>query len=88
MVGWFGFALRRSSIGGIVAGLVTFEGLLAIAALAVFLDRKREVGSGAILLWVIFFGAFVFLIGAAALGLRQYYAYRSVRWAENEEIKH
>jgi Kef-type K+ transport system membrane component KefB len=88
LVGWFGFALRRSSLGGIVAGLVAFEGLLAVAALAVFIGQDREISAGPVLLWVFFFGVVVFLISAMALGLRQYYAYRSVRWAENEEIKH
>jgi hypothetical protein len=85
--GWFGFALRRTSIGGMVAGLVSFQGVLAMGALAVFASGRKEAGAGAVFLWVIAVVAFAFLVVALTLALRQYYSHRSVKWIVNEEVK-
>lgn len=88
LVGWFGFAFRRSSLGGLVSGLVVFEGLLAVAALAVFIGGKKSMEAGPVLLWTIFFGGVIFLLSCAAIGLRQYFVRRSVKWNESEENRH
>ena len=86
VVGWIGLHLRKSVIGGAVALLIVWQGVLALAALIVFQRAKPE--EGEILLWVFVFGSLLTLVSVLALGLRRYYADQDVNWDRNEEIRH
>ena len=86
VVGWIGLHLRKSVLGGAVAILIAWQGLLALAALSVF--QRAEPAEGAVLLWIVVFGSLFSLIAVLVLGLRRYYADRDVNWKRNEEIRH
>lgn len=86
LVGWIGFSMRRSALGGAVALLVAWQGLLAMGAIFVF-HRESSV-EGAVLLWVFSFCAGVSLLVLLALALRQYYGTKNMKWDENERIRH
>lgn len=86
VVGWIGVHLRKSALGGAVAVLIAWQGVLALVALGVF--QRPKPAEGAVLLWVLVFGSLVSLITILALGLRRYYADRDVDWRRNEEIRH
>lgn len=86
VVGWIGVHMRKSVLGGAVALLIAWQGILALAALAVF--QRANPAEGAVLLWIMVFGAIVSLISVLVLGLRRYYADRAVDWNRNEEIRH
>jgi heme/copper-type cytochrome/quinol oxidase subunit 2 len=86
LVGWFGFAMRRTAIGGVISLLVAWQGLLAFGALIVFQREKAE--EGALLLWTFTAFSVVILITVLGLALRQYYALKNVKWEENERIRH
>lgn len=86
VIGWIGLHLRKSVLGGTVAILIVWQGVLALAALSVF--QREKPAEGAVLLWVFVFGSLISLIGILVLGLRRYYADRDVNWNRNEEIRH
>ncbi len=86
MAGWIGLSMRKSVLGGATAIMVVWQGLLTLAALAVF--QREKPGEGAILLWFFAFGGLVALGSILVLGLRQYYSRRNVRWNDNREIRH
>lgn len=85
-IGWAGLHMRKSVVGGVVAFLVAWQGVLALAAIAVF--QRGKPAEGAVLLWVLVVGATLALGSLLVLGLRRYYADRDVRWRRNEEIRH
>jgi hypothetical protein len=78
--------MRKSAIGGAVALLIVWQGVLAIAALSVF--QRPNPAEGAVLVWVLVFGSLISLASILVLGLRRYYADRDVEWRRNEEIRH
>ncbi|MBC7387292.1 MAG: hypothetical protein H7301_14160 [Cryobacterium sp.] len=86
LVGWLGFSMRKTALGGVVAILIAWQGLLATAALFVF--HRENPSEGAVLLWFMGFAATASLLILFTLALRQYYGKKNMRWAENEEIKH
>lgn len=86
MVGWVGLSMRKSVLGGATAIMVVWQGLLTLAALAVFQREKTE--EGAVLLWFFALGGLIALGSILVLGLRQYYSSRSIRWDDNREIRH
>lgn len=86
VIGWIGVHMRKSVVGGAVALLITWQGLLALATLAVF--QRAPLEEGAILLWILVFGGLISIVSILVLGLRRYYADRSVDWDRNEEIRH
>ncbi|MBS1963343.1 MAG: hypothetical protein JST04_14100 [Bdellovibrionales bacterium] len=86
VIGWTGLHMRKSVIGGTVAFLVAWQGVLALAAISVF--QRAKPAEGAVLLWVLVFGAAIALASLLVLGLRRYYSDRDVRWRRNEEIRH
>ena len=86
IIGWIGLHLRKSVIGGAIAILLVWQGVLAFAALAVF--QREKPAEGAVLLWFLVFGSFISLGSILVLGLRRYYADRDVNWQSNEEIRH
>jgi NADH:ubiquinone oxidoreductase subunit K len=86
VVGWTGLHLRKSVIGGAVAILIVWQGVLALAALSVF--QRSNAVEGAVLLWFFIFGALVSVVTVLVIGLRRYYSDRDVRWRRNEELRH
>lgn len=86
VVGWVGVHMRKTAFGGVVALLVAWQGVLALAALVVF--QRANPAEGAVLLWILVFGSFTTLVSILILGLRRYYADRDVTWNRNEEIRH
>ncbi len=86
LVGWLGFSMRKTALGGTISAMILWQGVLAFAALAIFqTDAPAE---GAILLW--FFGSTGVMVFSSllVLGLRHYYAKRSVKWDDHKEIRH
>ena len=86
MIGWLGFSMRKSVLGGATAVMVVWQGVLSFAALYVF--QKEKAQEGAVLLWFFAFGGLIALGSILILGLRQYYSRKNVRWDENKEIRH
>jgi hypothetical protein len=85
VMGWIGIHMKNSAIGGAVAILIAWQGILALAALSVF--RRANPAEGAVLLWWLVFGSVLSLGSILVLGLRRYYADRDVSWRKNEEIR-
>lgn len=86
LIGWIGLSMRRTALGGAVALLVVWQGLLGIGALFVF--HRESPAEGAVLLWLFSFCAGVSLLVLLALALRQYYGTKNMKWDENERIRH
>ncbi len=86
VIGWIGLHMRKSAVGGAVAILITWQAVLALAALAVF--QRANPAEGAVLLWILVFGSLISLASILVLGLRRYYTDRDVNWNRNEEIRH
>lgn len=86
LMGWLGWNLRKTALGGTVSFLITWQGLLAFAALTVF--RQEAPTEGALLLWFFAFSAGVILLVLLVLALRQYYGQKNMKWEENEEVRH
>ena len=86
VIGWIGLHMRKSVIGGAIAILFLWQGVLALAALAVF--QREKPAEGAVLLWFLVFGSLISLVSILVLGLRRYYADQDVNWRRNEEIRH
>jgi hypothetical protein len=86
VIGWIGLHMRKSVLGGAVSILITWQGVLALAALSVF--QRANPAEGAVLLWILIFGSLISLISVLVLGLRRYYADRDVNWRRNEELRH
>lgn len=86
VIGWVGIHFRKTALGGGVAILIAWQGLVALGAMAVF--QREKPSEGAVFLWLLVLLALISVITILVLGLRRYYANRDVDWRRNEEIRH